>query len=168
MFYLIDHACHQMKNTSRKINLHGGVEKLDPNVSIPATWADHSNNDINSSQSKFKIQYCKCMNSQEIEHRKFITDLKIVIGAFWKRTDWPFSTQNHQWTLKLSPFFTACWYLLHNHYTSLYRTKPHNAPWQNKVVLCAISQNMFWHNFSCIFQVLVHLLKDCDLMLTIW
>ena len=87
MFYSIDHACHQMKNTSRKINLHGGVEKLDPNVSIPATWADHSNNDINSSQSKFKIQYCKCMNSQEIEHRKFITDLKIVIGAFLKRND---------------------------------------------------------------------------------
>ena len=85
MFYSIDHACHQMKNTSRKINIHAGVEKLDPNVSIPATWADHSNNDINSSQSKFKILYCKCMNSQEIEHGKFITDLKIVIGAFLKK-----------------------------------------------------------------------------------
>ena len=102
MFYSIDHACHQMKNTSRKINLHGGVEKLDPNVSIPATWADHSNNDINSSQSKFKIQYCKCMNSQEIEHWKFITDLKrnmlIVIGAFSKWNDhFQLSITNELW-----------------------------------------------------------------------
>merc|ERR1711976_1009366 len=47
----IDHTCHQMKNTSRSINLHGGVEKLDPNVSIPETWAEHSNRNIQESQS---------------------------------------------------------------------------------------------------------------------
>ena len=49
---MIDHACHQMKNTSRNINLHSGVEKLDPNISIPETWAENSNCNIQSSQSK--------------------------------------------------------------------------------------------------------------------
>lgn len=48
----LDHSCHQMKNTSRSINLHGGVEKLDPNISIPETWAENSNRNIQSSQSK--------------------------------------------------------------------------------------------------------------------
>jgi len=46
----IDHTCHQMKNTSRNINIHGGVEKLDPNISIPETWAENSNTNIQSSQ----------------------------------------------------------------------------------------------------------------------
>ena len=41
-----------MKNTSRNINLHRGVEKLDPNISIPETWAENSNCNIQSSQSK--------------------------------------------------------------------------------------------------------------------
>ena len=40
-----------MKNTSRSINLHGGVEKLDPNISIPETWMEHSNRNIQESQS---------------------------------------------------------------------------------------------------------------------
>ena len=48
---MIDHTCHQMKNTSRNINIHGGVEKLDPNISIPETWAENSNCNIQSSQS---------------------------------------------------------------------------------------------------------------------
>merc|ERR1711976_827839 len=47
----IDHTCHQMRNTSRNINLHGGVENMDPNASIPATWAEHSNRNIQESQS---------------------------------------------------------------------------------------------------------------------
>jgi len=46
----IDHACHQMRNTSRNINLYGGVEKMDPNISIPETWAEHSNRNIQESQ----------------------------------------------------------------------------------------------------------------------
>jgi hypothetical protein len=41
-----------MKNTSRGINLHGGVEKIDPNISIPDTWAEHSNRNIQESQGK--------------------------------------------------------------------------------------------------------------------
>merc|ERR1719420_176771 len=47
----IDHTCHQMQNTSRAINLHGGIEKVDPNISIPETWADFSNRNIQASQS---------------------------------------------------------------------------------------------------------------------
>jgi len=47
----IDHTCHNLQNTSRAINLHGGIEKVDPNVSIPETWADFSNRNIQASQS---------------------------------------------------------------------------------------------------------------------
>ena len=46
----IDHTCHQMKNTSRNINIHGGIDKQDPNVSIPDTWAENSNRNIQDSQ----------------------------------------------------------------------------------------------------------------------
>ena len=49
---LTDHTCHQMKNTTRSINFHGGVEKQDPNISIPDTWADNSNRNIQDSQGK--------------------------------------------------------------------------------------------------------------------
>merc|ERR1719245_2045777 len=47
----IDHTCHNLQNTSRAINLHGGIEKVDPSVSIPETWADFSNRNIQASQS---------------------------------------------------------------------------------------------------------------------
>lgn len=47
----IDHTCHQLQNTSRAINLHGGIEKMDPNVSIPDTWAENSNHNIQESQA---------------------------------------------------------------------------------------------------------------------
>ena len=144
MFYLIDHACHQMKNTSRKINLHGGVEKLDPNVSIPATWADHSNNDINSSQSKFKILYCKCMNSHKIEHKKFITDLKIIcllqLGLFFGKELTIFNSAS---PLK---FETIYHFLQHVYTLSLHislQNQSSNALWQNKVVFYIKNQNMF-------------------------
>ena len=48
----IDHTCHNLQNTSRAINLHGGIEKVDPNISIPETWADFSNRNIQASQCK--------------------------------------------------------------------------------------------------------------------
>ena len=48
----IDHTCHNLMNTSRAINLHGGIEKVDPNISIPETWADFSNRNIQASQCK--------------------------------------------------------------------------------------------------------------------
>ena len=50
-----------MKNTSRNINIHGGVEKLDPNISIPETWAENSNRNIQDSQGKYSLSlknYC--------------------------------------------------------------------------------------------------------------
>ena len=37
----------------RAINLHGGIEKVDPSVSIPETWADFSNRNIQASQCMF-------------------------------------------------------------------------------------------------------------------
>ena len=46
-----------MKNTSRSINLHGGVEKLDPNISIPETWMEHSNRNIQESQSNIFLPF---------------------------------------------------------------------------------------------------------------
>ena len=50
-----------MKNTSRSINLHGGVEKLDPNISIPETWMEHSNRNIQESQSNI---FCFMVSEQ--------------------------------------------------------------------------------------------------------
>jgi hypothetical protein len=41
-----------MGNTSRNINIFGGIDKLDPNISIPDTWAQNSNRNIQDSQSK--------------------------------------------------------------------------------------------------------------------
>ena len=43
----------QMTNNSRNINIFGGIDKLDPNISIPDTWAANSNRNIQDSQSKF-------------------------------------------------------------------------------------------------------------------
>ena len=72
-FELIDHTCHQMKNTSRNINIHGGVEKLDPNISIPETWAENSNTNIQSSQGKNNNTYIISMYfSQSITLNIFI------------------------------------------------------------------------------------------------
>jgi len=52
-----DHTCHQLQNTSRAINVHGGIEKMDPNVSIPETWAESSNRNIQESQSEYFVQF---------------------------------------------------------------------------------------------------------------
>lgn len=41
-----------MKNASRNINFQNGIEKVDPNVSIPETWAENSNRNIQDSQCK--------------------------------------------------------------------------------------------------------------------
>ena len=50
-----------MKNTSRNINIHGGVEKLDPNISIPETWAENSNRNIQDSQGKYSLFLLKAI-----------------------------------------------------------------------------------------------------------
>jgi hypothetical protein len=46
-----------MKNTSRNVNLHGGIDKMDPNISIPETWAENSNRNIQESQSSITFIY---------------------------------------------------------------------------------------------------------------
>jgi len=55
IYVFSDHACHQLRNTSRGINLYGGVEKIDPNVSVPDSWASNSNRNVQMSQSKFGL-----------------------------------------------------------------------------------------------------------------
>ncbi len=45
-----DHHCHQLQNSSRAINIHSGIEKMDPNVSIPDTWAENSTFNVQESQ----------------------------------------------------------------------------------------------------------------------
>ena len=46
-----------MSNSSRNINIYGGIDKLDPNISIPDTWASNSNRNIQDSQSEFDLKY---------------------------------------------------------------------------------------------------------------
>ena len=53
---MIDHTCHQMKNTSRGINFHSGVQHLDPSISVPQTWAENSNTNCQTSQGNLKIE----------------------------------------------------------------------------------------------------------------
>ena len=48
-----------MKNTSRNINIHGGIDKQDPNVSIPDTWAENSNRNIQDSQGTVSVHIIK-------------------------------------------------------------------------------------------------------------
>ena len=47
----IDHTVHQLNNSSRAINLHSGIEKVDSNITIPETWADFSHRNIQASQA---------------------------------------------------------------------------------------------------------------------
>ncbi|PSN28988.1 Tektin-3 [Blattella germanica] len=44
--------CHQLNNFSRGINYYGGIEKFDPTVSIPESWAENSNRIIQRSQNE--------------------------------------------------------------------------------------------------------------------
>jgi len=46
----IDHSARNLHNNSRSINLHGGIEKVDTNISIPESWAHFSHNNIQGSQ----------------------------------------------------------------------------------------------------------------------
>ena len=47
----IDHTVHQLNNTSKSINLHAGVERVDHHVSIPESWMDFSHRNIQASQA---------------------------------------------------------------------------------------------------------------------
>ena len=65
-----------MKNTSRGINLHGGIEKIDPNISIPDTWAENSNRNIQDSQGEL-VREAKPIWTHQLNK---------ILSAKWKNT----------------------------------------------------------------------------------
>lgn len=46
----IDNFCHQLNNTSRGIQYYAGIERYDPTVSVPPTWAEASSTIVRRSQ----------------------------------------------------------------------------------------------------------------------
>jgi tektin-3 len=48
----LDNTCHQLRNTSRGIAYHDGIERVDNTVSVPETWAKFTNDNIQRSQSE--------------------------------------------------------------------------------------------------------------------
>ncbi|XP_046359629.1 tektin-3-like isoform X1 [Haliotis rufescens] len=48
----LDENCHLMRNNSRGLAYHNGVNRIDNTVSVPETWAKFSNDNIQRSQSE--------------------------------------------------------------------------------------------------------------------
>lgn len=48
----LDSQCHGMRNTSRGLAYHDGIERVDNTTSVPESWAKYSNNNIQRSQSE--------------------------------------------------------------------------------------------------------------------
>lgn len=48
----LDTQCHQLRNTSRGIAYHDGIERVDNTASVPDSWAKFSNDNIQRSQSE--------------------------------------------------------------------------------------------------------------------
>lgn len=48
----LDSTCHQLRNTSRGIAYHDGINRVDNTNSVPESWAHFSNNNIQRSQSE--------------------------------------------------------------------------------------------------------------------
>lgn len=48
----LDEKCHNMRNSSRGISYHNGIEMVDNSLSVPETWAKFSNDNIQRSQSE--------------------------------------------------------------------------------------------------------------------
>lgn len=48
----LDNTSHQLRNTSRGIQYHDGIERVDNTTSVPETWAKFSNDNIQRSQSE--------------------------------------------------------------------------------------------------------------------
>ncbi|CAG5125750.1 unnamed protein product [Candidula unifasciata] len=46
----LDTTCHGLRNTSRGLSFHDGVHRIDNTISVPETWAKHSNDNIEQSQ----------------------------------------------------------------------------------------------------------------------
>lgn len=50
--YHLDSTCHELRNTSRGINYHDGIERVDNTFSVPESWAKFSNDNVQRSQSE--------------------------------------------------------------------------------------------------------------------
>jgi len=48
----LDGTCHQLRNNSRGLAYHNGVDRVDNTVSVPESWAKFSNDNIQRSQSE--------------------------------------------------------------------------------------------------------------------
>lgn len=48
----LDETCHTLRNSSRGIAYHNGVQRIDNTTSVPESWAQFSNNNIQRSQSE--------------------------------------------------------------------------------------------------------------------
>ncbi|XP_076455488.1 tektin-3-like isoform X2 [Babylonia areolata] len=48
----LDENCHGLRNASRGIAFHNGVQRIDNTVSVPETWARFSNDNVQRSQSE--------------------------------------------------------------------------------------------------------------------
>lgn len=48
----LDEKCHTLKNSSRGIAYHNGIQMVDNTLSVPETWAKFSNDNIQRSQSE--------------------------------------------------------------------------------------------------------------------
>ena len=68
-----------MSNSSRNINIYGGIDKLDPNISIPDTWASNSNRNIQDSQSEFGLKHFYIHSINDIEKNKIRISFKSFI-----------------------------------------------------------------------------------------
>ncbi|CAD5118367.1 DgyrCDS7078 [Dimorphilus gyrociliatus] len=50
----LDETCHGLRNTSRGIAFHDGIERVDNTVSVPETWAKFSHDNVARSQAERK------------------------------------------------------------------------------------------------------------------
>ncbi|KAL5018177.1 hypothetical protein ScPMuIL_003899 [Solemya velum] len=48
----LDTTCHGLRNSSRGLAYHNGVQRIDTTLSVPETWAKFSNDNIQRSQSE--------------------------------------------------------------------------------------------------------------------
>lgn len=48
----LDNSCHQLRDTSRGLGYHDGIERVDNTSSVPESWAKFSNDNIQRSQSE--------------------------------------------------------------------------------------------------------------------
>jgi len=81
----IDHTVHQLNNKSRAINLHGGIEKVDTNITVPETWADFSHRNIQASQA---ARSATARMMSEVDN--LITQCANEMWSMWNNTNMAF------------------------------------------------------------------------------